>query len=247
MVPGPASPGSCYLVEADDASGRTWRILLDLGAGALGPLQRWCDPRDLDAVALSHLHTDHCADLASLHVYLAHHPDGVSTPVVVYGPFGLASRIEQLRGATGPSPLLDARTWQEGEGVAVGPLVIRVRAVDHGVPAYAVRVEGPREDLAGDAVVAYSGDTDACAGLSSVALGADAFLCEASFLESMDAPRGLHLTAKRAGTVAEKAKAARLILTHVPPWTDPNVALAEAESAYSGPIEGAYSGLEIRL
>ena len=32
-------------VEADDADGRTWRILLDLGSGSLGPLQRYADPR----------------------------------------------------------------------------------------------------------------------------------------------------------------------------------------------------------
>ena len=35
--PGPDAPASCYLVEAE-AEGRTWRILLDLGSGALGAL-----------------------------------------------------------------------------------------------------------------------------------------------------------------------------------------------------------------
>jgi len=38
---GPESPTSCYLVEADDPDGRPWRILLDLGSGALGPLQKY--------------------------------------------------------------------------------------------------------------------------------------------------------------------------------------------------------------
>ena len=33
-VPGPDSPASCYLLEADDDSGRTWRVVLDLGSGA---------------------------------------------------------------------------------------------------------------------------------------------------------------------------------------------------------------------
>ena len=33
--PGPDSPASSYLVEAEDDD-RTWRILLDLGSGALG-------------------------------------------------------------------------------------------------------------------------------------------------------------------------------------------------------------------
>ena len=44
--PGPDAPASCYLVEAE-AEGRTWRILLDLGSGALGVLQRYADPLDV--------------------------------------------------------------------------------------------------------------------------------------------------------------------------------------------------------
>ncbi|MCJ7827069.1 MAG: MBL fold metallo-hydrolase [Demequinaceae bacterium] len=246
-VPGPASSGSCYLVEADDASGRTWRIILDLGAGALGPLQRWCDPREVDAIALSHLHADHCADLAALHVYLSHHPEGSSGPIAVYGPFGTSSRVEQLRGATEASSVLDVRVWQAGGEVTIGPLVVRAEAVEHGSPAYALRVSGPKEDLGGDSVVAYSGDADECVGLDRVAEGADVFLCEASYLEAHRAARGVHLTGRRAGAVAERAGVARLVLTHVPPWTDPNLALAEAEATYSGPIEGAHPGLGILL
>ena len=246
-VPGPASPGSCYLVEADDAAGRTWRVALDLGAGALGALQRWCDPRELDAVALTHLHPDHCADLAALHAYLSYHPDGTLAPVPVYGPFGTAARILQLRDATEPSPVLDVRPWQAGEDVAIGPLVLRAEVGEHTSPAYALRVEGPREDLAGDAVLGYSGDGDDCPGLERVARGADAFLCEATFLETHHAARGVHLTGRRAGAIAERVGVRRLILTHIPPWTDPNVALAEAEAEYSGPIEGAHSGLELLL
>ena len=56
--PGPGSPASCYLVEADG-----FRVLLDLGNGALGALQRHLQARDIDAVLLSHLHADHCIDL----------------------------------------------------------------------------------------------------------------------------------------------------------------------------------------
>ncbi|MBN2177680.1 MAG: MBL fold metallo-hydrolase [Demequinaceae bacterium] len=246
-VPGPASSGSCYLVEADDASGRTWRIVLDLGAGALGPLQRWCDPREVDAVALSHLHADHCADLAALHVYLSYHPEGSRGPIAVYGPFGTSSRVEQLRGATEPSPVLDIRVWQAGGEVSVGPLTIRAEAVEHHSPAYALRVSGPREDGGGGAVVAYSGDSDECEGLARIAEGADVFLCEASYLESHMAARGTHLTGRRAGTVAEAAGVSRLVLTHVPPWTDPNLALAEAESTFFGSIDGAHPGLSILL
>jgi ribonuclease BN (tRNA processing enzyme) len=63
--PQPDAAASCYLVEADDDAGRTWRVLLDLGSGALGPLQRHADLHALDAVLLSHLHPDHCIDLTA--------------------------------------------------------------------------------------------------------------------------------------------------------------------------------------
>ena len=36
----PRSAASSYLIEQDDADGRTWRVLLDLGSGAFGPLQK---------------------------------------------------------------------------------------------------------------------------------------------------------------------------------------------------------------
>ena len=38
--PGPESPASCYLVEAE-ADGRRTSVLLDFGNGSLGALQRY--------------------------------------------------------------------------------------------------------------------------------------------------------------------------------------------------------------
>ena len=67
--PGPISPASGYLVEAGDA-----RLVLDLGNGTFGALQRHSDPWQLDAVLFSHLHPDHCADFTALVVYRRYHP-----------------------------------------------------------------------------------------------------------------------------------------------------------------------------
>jgi ribonuclease BN (tRNA processing enzyme) len=245
-------------VEADDADGRTWRVALDLGSGALGSLQRWCDPRELDAVAVTHLHTDHAADLAALHNYLGHHPDGPSAPVAVYGPFGTASRVEQLRGSTGPSPFLEFHAWQAGAPVRVGPLTVTPQAALHPVPAYALRVEGPTEGVSAlvadggpraargaggtKAVLAYSGDSDVCDGLALAAQHSDLMLCEATYVEGGGDGRGVHLTGRRAGEVARDAAARSLLLTHVPPWTDPNTVLAEARGVFDGPLALAQPG-----
>ena len=72
---GPDSPASCYLLRAE-FEGRTWSIVLDLGNGALGNLQRHIDPLTLDAVLISHLHVDHFIDLCGLYVMLKYVPGG---------------------------------------------------------------------------------------------------------------------------------------------------------------------------
>ena len=242
-VPGPASAASCYLVEADAPDGRTWRLALDMGSGALGALQKYCDPRELDGVALSHLHPDHCADLAGLHVYLKHHPDG-PTVVPVWGPFGTAGRIEELRGSGERSDVLEASVWQVGTDVTVGPMTVRCAPVEHPVPAYALRIEGPSEfEGRTRVVIAYSGDCDVSDGLADAAEGADLFVCEATYVESDQAPRGSHLTAAAAGAVAQRARVDTLVLTHVPPWTDPVVVAAEAGTTFMGATQMARAGL----
>src|SRR5664280_755299 len=95
--PGPDSAASCYLVEADDDSGRCWRVLLDLGSGALGPLQRHLVPGDIDAVLISHLHPDHCVDLCGLYVALRYNPAGrARRRLPVYGPSDTAARLDAM-------------------------------------------------------------------------------------------------------------------------------------------------------
>jgi ribonuclease BN (tRNA processing enzyme) len=47
---------------------------------------------------------------------------------------------------------------------------------------------------------------------------------------------------KRAGELAARAGARRLVLTHLPPWNDPQVAVEEARSAFSGPLALAEPG-----
>ena len=55
-------------------------------------------------------------------------------------------------------------------------------------------------------------------------------------------PAKLHLTGAEGGESATRAGARRLVLTHVPPWGDPQDALAEARTTYDGEIELATAG-----
>ena len=70
------------------------------------------------------------------------------------------------------------------------------------------------------------------------------FLCEAAFEEGRDdAITGVHLTGKRAGQAAAEAGVERLLLTHIPVWTDINTVVNEAKEVYSGGIAVAVSGV----
>jgi ribonuclease BN (tRNA processing enzyme) len=53
--------------------------------------------------------------------------------------------------------------------------------------------------------------------LIELASGADAFLCEASWTDSPERPKHLHLSGAEAGQVARKAVVGRLLLTHILP------------------------------
>jgi ribonuclease BN (tRNA processing enzyme) len=54
-IPSPGSPASCYLLEAEG-----FRLVLDLGSGALGPLQRYAAVLLCEAgrLVLTHLDPD---------------------------------------------------------------------------------------------------------------------------------------------------------------------------------------------
>jgi ribonuclease BN (tRNA processing enzyme) len=232
--PGPDSPASCYLVQADGYS-----LLLDLGSGALGALQRHHSLYDIDAVCLSHLHADHCLDLCGYWVARRYCPHGPQPKIPVYGPEGTAERMARaydLEPEPGMREAFDFQPLRCGPR-EIGPFTVTTAPMSHPVDAYGFRVEYDGQ------VVAYSGDTGASETLVDLARGADLFLCEASFLDRPDLPADLHLTAREAGEHATRAGVDRLVLTHLVPWNDRDRSLAEAEaSGFTGDIELARQG-----
>ena len=86
--PGPDSAASCYLLEAEG-----FRLVVEFGNGALGPLQKHIGLFDADAVCLSHLHADHCVDLYSYSIARMYSPAGPQPPIPVYGPARTRERI----------------------------------------------------------------------------------------------------------------------------------------------------------
>lgn len=238
--PGPDSPASCYLLTAEH-DGRTWQVLLDLGNGALGALQRHTDPLTLDAVLLSHLHPDHCLDLTGLHVMRTHHPSAPATGrLPVHAPQGAAARLARAHGVDEPSSVEDTYAFadlHDRADIEIGPFRITPFAVRHPVPAYGFRVH------CGATVLAYTGDTDTCEALSPLMRDADLVLAESAFVEGRDPERGVHLTGRRAAEAAVRAGGVkRLMLTHIPSWNDPEVCRAQAGRVWSGEVELAVAG-----
>ncbi len=236
--PGPDSPASSYLVEAEHEGG-TFRLLVDVGSGALGALQRHVDPRDVDAVALSHLHPDHCMDLCGFFVYSKYHPDGALPRIPVWGPDDAQRYLATAYGSdadTGMTEQFDFRPWVPGEPVVLGPFTVTAVRVDHPVQAYALKVE------AGGSSLVYSGDTGPCDALADLAVGADVLLCEASFVESAENPPNLHLTGAEAGEYARRGGVGRLLVTHVPSWTDLEEVGRDVASTFDGAWELVEAG-----
>lgn len=233
--PGPASPASSYLVTVPGADGRPWRILLDLGNGSLGTLQKHVNPLGLDAIFLTHLHPDHCLDLCGLYVMHRYHPSGQpDARIPVYGPQGTQERIE--KGYDTDEGHLDSafdfRELISELPVRIGPLTVTPYPMNHPVPTFGLRVE------AGGRVLAYTGDTDTCPALGPLLADADLALMECAFVDGRDTPRGIHLTGSRAAAAAVAAGGVRrLMLTHLPSWNDPAVCRAQAASVWPGPVE----------
>ncbi|MQA02703.1 MAG: MBL fold metallo-hydrolase [Streptosporangiales bacterium] len=232
--PGPDGPASSYLLEVDG-----YRVVLDMGNGAVSRLQQVGQLYGVDAVLLSHLHADHCLDVCSYYVARKYHPDGPAPRIPVYGPAGVQERLDgayRYPEPAGLAEVFDFREWTPDAAHEVGPLRVTVRRVWHPVEAYAMRIE--YDSL----VFTFSGDSSVDPALVASARDADLFLCEASLLTRWQAPDGVHLTGSQAGQHATEAAAKRLVLTHLPPWTPKDEVRAEAEETYAGPVQLAHPG-----
>jgi ribonuclease BN (tRNA processing enzyme) len=233
--PGPDSPASCYLIDAGG-----FRLVLDLGNGALGPLQRYCQLADVDAICLSHLHADHCLDMCGYSVAQNYHPAGPRRPIPVYGPAGTEQRLDRALGGElrSMADAFDFITLEPGP-LQIGPLQITAALMNHPVQTFGFRIEH------GGTVLAYSADTGPSDELVTLAAGADVLVCEASFIDAPRLPGNLHLTARQAGEHAARADPGELILTHLVAWNDPAVSLEQAAQAYAGPLRLASSGMRL--
>jgi ribonuclease BN (tRNA processing enzyme) len=231
--PNSVSAASCYLIDTGD-----FTLVLDLGNGALGPLQQYVDLDDVDAVCLSHLHADHCLDMCGFSVAKNHHPLGQRRRIPVYGPPATAERLTRAMGLAPGSGMTDAFAFIDlaAGTTEIGPLRITTAYMNHPVETFGFRIEHDGR------VLAYSADTGPAPELVRLAAGADVLLCEASFLDGPDLPADSHLTARQAAGHAARAGVGELVLTHLVAWNDPSATLEQAATAYDGVMSLASPG-----
>ena len=238
---GPDSPASSYLITADG-----FRLVVDLGPGAFGSLYGLTDPARVDAIAISHLHPDHCIDLCGFHIAAQYSPTAAWSPVPLYGPPGTLDRIAR---AHDPSPAGDEpedltstysfQAWESSQ--EVGPFTIDTKLLAHPVPMYGMRI------ATDDAALVFTGVTGPTPDLVDLARDADLLLSEAAFADGQDNPPGVHLTPRQAAEHATAASARRLMLTHIPPWFERTEWAAHAAPYFAGEIEIAVRGLKTRI
>ncbi|GAA3052968.1 MBL fold metallo-hydrolase [Actinokineospora globicatena] len=245
-VPGPNAASSGYLLEAEG-----FLLGVELGSGTLAALQAIRDPFALDALLFSHLHADHCADFASLTVYRRYHPrpsrDPRANRLPVHAPRAAPRRFagayatdDDELAVTDLSDVFDFCPLTPGT-VHIGPFEVAVATAAHPCDAYSFRISHGGRSLV------YTGDTGLCRSVLALAEGADVVLAEASWTHGSGAKEALHLSGREAGELAAAAGASRLLVTHIPPWTDRDAVHAEAVAAFPGEVTVVEQGAAYEL
>lgn len=200
-------------------------VLLDCGSGILSRLQQFVTIDDVEAVVLSHLHDDHTADMRILRYMIPFrkkYSAGVKTRIKVFAPplpeheYSFLCSLEPF----------DVHPISHGMEQTIGQMRFQFHAMTHPSPSCGMRImyEGK--------TFVFSGDTSRNGNIAPMIQGADAFLCDASFLHKDKEPASSHLSAKEAAEYAAANKVKKLILTHPLAHYDTAQHLAEASAVF---------------
>ena len=254
-IPDPNRAGPSTLVRA---GGQVF--LVDCGRGVLQrAAAAGVGAAGLSALLLTHLHSDHIAELGDLIItswVTNFAPDPAPLPII--GPPGTAETVEATLKAFGHDidyriahhadlnapPPIEVHEYTEGPVWDRDGVTIRVAPTDHRpvAPTIGFRIEF------GGASVVLAGDTVPCAGLDELAGGADALVHTAirkDILIHVPQQRvkdvcDYHSSVQEAAATAARAGVGTLVLTHYVPAIAPGQeeqwrALAATE--FNGQIE----------
>ena len=252
-LPSPDRAGPATLVRSGARS-----FLVDAGRGVQLRLSAaFGSVTALDAVLLTHLHSDHICDLNDLITtrwIMAFGP----SPLTIYGPVGTASFVDRTMAMLADDigyriahhddltegPIVNVIEVTSGVIVDDGEVRIIAAPTDHAPASPSV---GYRFEIDG-AVIAVAGDTIPCDGLDLLVDGADCYVqtvVREALIRPLGLPRFLDVLDYHSSTVTAAQTAARggvkhLIFTHPVPAPQPGTEgewLAEAAEHFAGPVE----------
>src|SRR5271165_4924303 len=254
-IPDPQRAGPSTRVRA---GGQTF--LVDCGRGVLQrAIAVGAGANSLTALLLTHLQSDHIADLGDLLItrwVTTSTPE--QTPLPIIGPPGTAEVVENMLAAFGPDigyriahhadltepPAADVREHTDGVVWDRGGVQIRVAPTDHRPVAPTI---GFRIEYQGASVV-LAGDTVPCESLDSLAAGAGALVhtvIRKDLVEPAPQQRIRDIcdydsSVEEAAATAARAGVGIFVLTHCVPAVEPGQEdewRALAASAFDGRIE----------
>ena len=267
--PGSSMPTSALCVLNDTA------MVVDCGLGVTrGLVDQGMQLRDLALIFITHLHSDHYLELGPL-LHTAW-TAGLTTPVEIYGPEGIAAYWEAFLSSMQAD--IDLRIEDEGRPDLRGLIRINVIApgavARHGgVAVAALRVAHPPlvdcfalSFRSADCHVVFSGDTAPFPALRDFARDADLLIHEAMLEAALPALLARvgngsdklmahwlrsHSFAHDAAKIATGAGAKRLALSHLIPADDPDFTETHWQAAvadhWTGPLFIGRDGLRIDL
>jgi ribonuclease BN (tRNA processing enzyme) len=247
--------GACsgYLIETDETT-----VLLDCGNGVFAKLRERVDYTEVDAVVISHLHADHFLDLVPYSYALIYAPKQQPVPVHIWegtddpahprliAPPGATETFRRVVGAWGNDDLIELAfridEYAGGDQVEIGDVRVDFRPVPHFVETFAVRISS---DGSGDIV--YSADTRPGEEIIDASRDADLLIIEATLPRPERTGVRGHLTPEEAGEHAKRARAKRVVITHISDELGDDWAREEAERGFGGPVEIAREGATYKV
>jgi ribonuclease BN (tRNA processing enzyme) len=212
-------------------------ILVDMGPGTLRRLcEAHLDSKAIDAILITHLHPDHVSDLVPF-LFASNYAYGPARkePFHLVGLEGLEQFYAALVGIydkwivpTGGRLLMKELNQSAPEFLNLPGVVVRSAPSAHSVKGLAYRIE------ADGVSVTISGDTDVSREIVDLARNTDVFICECSMPEGGKIDG--HLIPSEAASMARRAAAKKLVLTHFYPPCDEVDVVAQARPEFSGEI-----------
>jgi len=234
----------CHLIHV---GGRT--VVVDLGPGSIWGLVRHGSVNlpDIDLLLFTHLHMDHCADLAPLLFALRSRELARTEPLLIMGPRGLQEYYRNLQAIwdhrVDPAGFdLSIDEWTGGIFSWPG-CIIGAAPTSHSISNLAWRIDAEGND---DCGVVITGDGQSTDELTDLASSGDHVLVAESAAGPGELLEG-HMNPAQAGELAQKCGSRKLILCHINPGAGVEAILRESMTRYDGEVIVAEDGMVVNI